>query len=152
MSFEQVWLQPNLYFRFATADKNTEVRVEYAKQFPVLERLIIGKEKIRNKKFKEYSDHFHFETIFPFLLDSFLSKTNPPCETLKHLDIPFPTDDKFRYNDKKQSGECGHDGETCKCWGLMESSTFYVLVTTIFPKLEIRSGERCKTRGLNECK
>lgn len=135
ISCGQLWLQPNLYFRFATEDKNTGVRLAYPKQFPVLERLIIGKEKRHNKEFKEYSDNFHFETIFPFLHDSFLSRANPPCETLQHLDIPMPTEAQFRYNGTKRSGDCGHGGETCKCDGLMESSTFYELVASIFPKL-----------------
>lgn len=145
---EGKWLRPNLYFKFATEDKNTGVNVAYAKQFPVLEKIIIRKENDLRKGAKGYSDNFYFENSVPFLLETFLWSTKSPCQTLKYLDIPFPPRNRFRYNRMTRAGDCGEAEEVCHCWGLMEASIFYDLVVKVFPKVENKSWRRDELRKL----
>lgn len=126
---------PDLSLEFDTASPEDGCILNYASQFPVLQRLEVIPEGVSPDK------ESWFESCLLFLYSSFLSQKGTPSTSLRFLDVPTPS----RVGSKKWSLESGSGSpinssvlvfrrhpSTCP-WE--EAAEFYFRVETTFPNL-----------------
>ncbi|XP_035715093.1 uncharacterized protein LOC118438657 [Folsomia candida] len=137
-SYETNWFRPYLFLQFETGED--EVKLVYAKQFPVLERLIVRvvREPILWKRRKiepRPEENLHFEATMLLLYETFLAEGVAPCETLSNLDISFPPE-TWDVSGMIMKRRVGRDDELSR-WGWKEEvPDFYARISKIFPHVD----------------
>ncbi|XP_035700805.1 uncharacterized protein LOC118433217 [Folsomia candida] len=97
----------------------------YAKQFPVLERLIVRMEFPVTPEMGDWGrENCSPEGVRVFMCSTFLAKGISPCETLRSLDISFPSEQDLRCG-------CRDEVSVCTC----EQAEFYEKVARTFPNV-----------------
>ncbi|OXA40012.1 uncharacterized protein LOC118439468 [Folsomia candida] len=117
---------PGIQLKFKQGENNDpEKRLDYAVQFPVLEKIKISKMENNSSNYGQrgLTEQEYFATGKAFLYDSFLYNGNSQGLTVTKLDIPFPP------------GSCG-------CLETEEASIFWDRVIAMFPNVE-----RCHAMG-----
>lgn len=123
---------PELELRFASGPI-----LNYLVQFPSLTRLEVGEERKGSPFYEdvEQSDNYWLESCLPFLYETFLRPGQSPCETLRFLDIPTGSGQKWRV----EEGEDGilpkfkETGSSCP-WAV--EAEFFDRVGKTFPNLK----------------
>lgn len=133
---------PSIRFKFETEDVANRIRIDYGKQFPVLESLVVQcKTWSRNNTDPEIC----FESSAQFLYATFLPGNIAVCETLRKLDVPLPPRDRFRLmvgNDRTKG--CSYS--VCNCWEWEKSSRFLDRVAATFPNVRYEYLEERRLR------
>ncbi|XP_035700773.1 uncharacterized protein LOC118433195 [Folsomia candida] len=125
--------QRDISLKFDTGRDNVEL--VYAKQFPILERLIVRLEIPITAKTSEWAKKFcGREETRIFMGKTFLAKDLVPCETLRSLDTWFPCEEDL----KMWRCGCAHGKGVCTC----AESEFYERIATTFPNLRYDVIER----------
>lgn len=136
----EFWISPELYsiwgsmcvnlnFKYAIVDKSTGEKLIYAQQFPLLESLTV---RMEPEKSSEKVVCALPGRMFDVVYRHFIPRNTAPCKTLKYLDIPFPTEDKFRVSIWwKCSGT-----KRCHCCEWMYAWEYFDVVARTFPNFD----------------
>ncbi|XP_035715311.1 uncharacterized protein LOC118438729 [Folsomia candida] len=125
------------YFRsrlkFETADVAKEVKIEYDKQFPSLEKISVRfQQKVKTLEGRKSG----FEASARFLYWSFLPKKAAVCETVHELDIQFPPKRKFKLVKLDLGTRAGCPYGKCNRFDWEDSKTFLDRVAATFPNVK----------------
>ncbi|OXA41124.1 hypothetical protein Fcan01_23917 [Folsomia candida] len=120
--------------QFETEDDATGVKIDYEKQFPVLEQLIVRRSNLRGS---EPDLQFCFDSTAQFLYSSFTPFTDKVavCRTLRKLDIPLPPGKHFRLR-HENDGVHQSCPNICNCWNWEESTKFLNRLGESFPNVK----------------
>lgn len=129
---------PNIKLKF---EGSTDViRLNYNVQFPIIKSIRIS----RDEKCRMFSSRYacnvrlteeeYFEASVSFLYDSFLNESNSTSGTVKQLDVPFPSGDRFRLVGVMEC-HCEKYATSCRCFEWRKSSHFWDRVLAIFPNV-----------------
>lgn len=82
--------------RFIFETKCEQFSLNYAKQFPSLEKLCVCNGYKKYITGDDVTDEGFLEGVVPFLWDVFLKENIPACQTLREFELPFPLRARFR--------------------------------------------------------
>lgn len=123
-----------LGLKFETEDPANKVKLNYAKQFPVLVALSV---KYTNRGEGKEERVGYFKSTVQFLYDSFTPGGNMGiCETLRDLDVPLPPMEMFRlvWSHWDVLSWESYSGQY-KCYGWQYSMKYLDRITATFPNL-----------------
>ncbi|XP_035701287.1 uncharacterized protein LOC118433461 isoform X2 [Folsomia candida] len=157
--FKPFLVTPDIYLIFENGDTNG--RLDYPVQFPILEKIKISREEMFYHFSKEVTEKRltgweYFETSVSFLYRYFLHDSSSKGIRVKYLDIPFPPGDSFRLTPAAKCN-CEKARVLCECVEVKSYSEFWDRVVEVFPNLEIYkvtegARERAKVRRVTTAK
>ncbi|OXA47400.1 uncharacterized protein LOC118437382 [Folsomia candida] len=128
--------------KFETEDPADKVKLNYAKQFPVLAVLSV---KYPNRGKREEEQATYFESTVAFLYDSFTPGGNGVrCETLRELNVPLPPMEMFRLRGVKADKVCSF--KSCRCYGWQSSTNFLDRISATFPNLRYHVFDQLRSK------